>query len=76
MKSGTYEGISSYIPQIDNPKNEIFGYQKPKDQTEIRRALDKGKSKITRRQRERHEGGSMKSKKQQRSCYVRYLEHL
>jgi len=30
MKSGTYEGISSYIPQIDNPKNEIFGYQKPK----------------------------------------------
>ena len=30
MKNGTYEGISSYIPQIDNPKNEIFGYQKPK----------------------------------------------
>ena len=30
MKNGTYEGIDSYIPQIDNPKNEIFGYQKPK----------------------------------------------
>ena len=30
MKNGTYEGIDSYIPQIDNPKNEIFAYQKPK----------------------------------------------
>ena len=30
MKNGTYEGIDSYIPKIDNPKNEIFGYQKPK----------------------------------------------
>ena len=25
-----YEGISAYIPQIDNPSNEIFAYQDPK----------------------------------------------
>ena len=30
MIQGTYEGISSYIPDIDNPDNEIFRYQKPK----------------------------------------------
>jgi len=30
MKEGTYEGVSSYIPEIDNPKNEIFAYQTPK----------------------------------------------
>lgn len=30
MLQGTYEGISSYIPDTDNPDNEIFRYQKPK----------------------------------------------
>ena len=30
MKAGTYAGVSSYIPDISNPKNEIFAYQKPK----------------------------------------------
>ena len=30
MKDGTYAGVSSYIPDISNPKNEIFAYQKPK----------------------------------------------
>ena len=30
MKEGTYEGVSSYIPEIDNPKNEIFAYQTPR----------------------------------------------
>ncbi len=30
MKVGTYEGISSYIPDIENPDNEIFAYQEPK----------------------------------------------
>ncbi len=29
MKETTYEGISSYIPEIDNEDNEIFGYQAP-----------------------------------------------
>ncbi|MDY4693887.1 MAG: extracellular solute-binding protein [Blautia sp.] len=30
MVSGTYEGITSYIPDAGNPENEIFAYQKPK----------------------------------------------
>ena len=30
MKESDYAGISSYVPQIENPKNEIFGYQEPK----------------------------------------------
>ncbi len=30
MKNGDYAGINSYIPDISNPKNEIFAYQKPK----------------------------------------------
>lgn len=30
MKNGDYAGIDSYIPDISNSKNEIFGYQKPK----------------------------------------------
>ncbi len=30
MLVGDYEGISSYIPEIDNPKSEIFKYQEPK----------------------------------------------
>ena len=30
MKDGTYAGVSSYIPDITNPENEIFAYQKPK----------------------------------------------
>ncbi len=29
MKDTTYEGISSYIPEIDNEDNEIFAYQAP-----------------------------------------------
>ena len=29
MKETTYEGISSYIPEIDNEDNEIFAYQAP-----------------------------------------------
>ena len=29
MKETTYEGVSSYIPEIDNEDNEIFGYQTP-----------------------------------------------
>ena len=30
MKEGDYAGVSSYIPDTENPKNEIFGYQEPK----------------------------------------------
>ena len=30
MRDGDYEGISAYVPDISNPKNEIFGYQEPK----------------------------------------------
>ncbi|MDD7218731.1 MAG: extracellular solute-binding protein [Clostridia bacterium] len=30
MVSGTYKGITSYIPDAENPENEIFAYQKPK----------------------------------------------
>ena len=30
VKDGTYAGVSSYIPDISNPKNEIFAHQKPK----------------------------------------------
>ncbi|MCF0134384.1 MAG: extracellular solute-binding protein [Blautia sp.] len=30
MIVGDYEGISAYIPEIDNPDSEIFGYQDPK----------------------------------------------
>ena len=30
MRDTTYEGVSSYVPQIENDKNEIFGYQEPK----------------------------------------------
>ena len=30
MIHGDYEGISAYIPEIDNPKSEFFGYQEPK----------------------------------------------
>ena len=30
MVNGDYEGIAAYIPETDNPKNEIFGYQDPK----------------------------------------------
>ncbi len=29
MRDGTYEGISSYVPDDTNPKSEIFGYQEP-----------------------------------------------
>ena len=45
MKNGTYEGISSYIPQIDNPKNEIFGYQKPKTKQKFAELWTKVKAK-------------------------------
>ncbi len=30
MKEGDYAGVSSYIPDTENPNNEIFGYQEPK----------------------------------------------
>lgn len=30
MVEGDYEGISSYIPEVDNPNSEIFAYQEPK----------------------------------------------
>ena len=30
MRDGSYEGVSSYVPEIDNPKNETFAYQEPK----------------------------------------------
>ena len=30
MKESDYAGISSYVPDIENPENEIFGYQEPK----------------------------------------------
>ena len=30
MVNGDYEGIAAYVPDTDNPKNEIFGYQDPK----------------------------------------------
>lgn len=30
MRESDYAGISSYVPDIENPKNEIFGYQEPK----------------------------------------------
>lgn len=30
MVEGDYEGISSYIPDLSSPENEIFGYQEPK----------------------------------------------
>ena len=29
MQEEDYAGISSYVPDISNPKSEIFGYQKP-----------------------------------------------
>ena len=29
MRDGEYAGISSYIPETDNPNSEIFAYQKP-----------------------------------------------
>lgn len=29
MQQTTYEGISAYIPDTDNPNQEIFGYQEP-----------------------------------------------
>lgn len=29
MRDGDYAGISSYIPETDNPNSEIFAYQKP-----------------------------------------------
>ena len=30
MIEGDYQEVSSYIPQVDNPKSEIFAYQEPK----------------------------------------------
>ena len=30
MITGEYEGVSSYIPDFENPNSEIFRYQEPK----------------------------------------------
>ena len=30
MITGEYEGVSSYIPDFENPNCEIFRYQEPK----------------------------------------------
>ena len=29
MAEGEYEGISAYVPDVTNPKNETFAYQEP-----------------------------------------------
>ena len=30
MIEGTYKDVSSYIPDVENPKDEVFAYQEPK----------------------------------------------
>ena len=36
MIEGDYEGVSSYIPDFENPNSEIFRYQEPKSSRNMR----------------------------------------
>ena len=46
MISGEYEGVSSYIPDFENPNSEIFLLSGAEDQAEICGAVDEDQGRV------------------------------